>query len=218
LAKKLVETTLYSLSANAPVCPDRRHGERYVSLLRVGALTIEDRRELCLIRNVSAGGMMIRPYSPIAPGTRVSIELKQGDSVTGLAQWSEDGLVGVAFDTPIDVLALLNAPIGKPRPRMPRIELSCQASLRHNATVFRARVANISQGGICVDSPVDLELGDDVVITLAGLHAAAGVVKWKDGAFHGIGFNRVYPVDELMGFLREQQRDQQQQEQRRAVG
>jgi hypothetical protein len=53
---------------------------------------------------------------------------------------------------------------------------------------------------------------------LAGLHAAAGVVKWKDGAFHGIGFNRVYPVDELMGFLREQQRDQQQQEQRRAVG
>jgi hypothetical protein len=218
LAKKLVETTLYSLSANAPVCPDRRHGERYVSLLRVGALTIEDRRELCLIRNVSAGGMMIRPYSPIAPGTRVSIELKQGDSVTGLAQWSEDGLVGVAFDTPIDVLALLNAPIGKPRPRMPRIELSCPASLRHNATVFRARVANISQGGICVDSPVDLELGDDVVITLAGLHAAAGVVKWKDGAFHGIGFNRVYPVDELMGFLREQQRDQQQQEQRRAVG
>lgn len=217
MAKKLVETTLYSLSADAPACPDRRHGERYVSLLRVGALTIDDRRELCLIRNVSAGGMMIRPYSPIAAGTRVSIELKQGDPVSGVAQWTDSGLVGVSFDTPIDVLALLNAPTGRPRPRMPRIELSCTASLRSNGSVFRARVANISQGGICVDSPVDLELGDDVVVTLSGLHAAAGVVKWKDGAFHGIGFNRVYPVDELMKFLKEQQRDQQQ-EQRRAVG
>ena len=217
MAKKLVETTLYSLSADAPACPDRRHGERYVSLLRVGALTIDDRRELCLIRNVSAGGMMIRPYSPIAAGTRVSIELKQGDPVSGVAQWTDSGLVGVSFDTPIDVLALLNAPTGRPRPRMPRIELSCTASLRSNGSVFRARVANISQGGICVDSPVDLELGDDVVVTLSGLHAAAGVVKWKDGAFHGIGFNRVYPVDELMKFLKERQRDQQQ-EQRRAVG
>ena len=38
MAKKLVETTLYSLSADAPIRPDRRHDERYVSLLRVGAL------------------------------------------------------------------------------------------------------------------------------------------------------------------------------------
>jgi hypothetical protein len=217
LAKKLVETTLYSLSASAPACPDRRHDERYVSLLRVGALTIEDRRELCLIRNISAGGMMIRPYSPIPAGTRVSIELKHGDSVRGVAQWSEQGLVGVAFEAQIDVLALLNSPGGRPRPRMPRIELSCTASLRNNGTVFRARVANISQGGICVDSPVDLELGTDVVVTLSGLHAAAGVVKWKDAAFYGIGFNRVYPVDELMGFLKEQQRDEQQHVQRQAV-
>jgi len=219
LAKKLVETTLYSLSADTPSCPDRRHDERYVSLLRVGALTIDGRRELCLIRNVSAGGMMIRPYSPIAAGTHVSIELKQGECVSGVAQWSDDGLVGVAFDTAIDVLALLNAPGGRPRPRMPRIELSCTASLRHDGKVFRARVVNISQGGICVDSPMDLDSGDDVVVTLSGLHAVAGVVKWKEDAFHGIGFNRVFPVDELMGFLKEQQREQQQQqEQRRAVG
>jgi hypothetical protein len=218
LVKKLVETTLYSLSASAPAYPDRRHDERYVSLLRVGALTIEDRRELCLIRNISAGGMMIRPYSAIPAGTRVSIELKHGDSVSGVAQWSEQGLVGVAFDAQIDVLDLLNSPGGRPRPRMPRIELSCTASIRNKGTVFRASVANISQGGICIDSPVDLDLGDDVVVTLTGLHAAAGVVKWKDGAFYGIGFNRVYPVDELMGFLKEQQRGQQQVEQRRAVG
>jgi len=88
LAKKLVETTVYSLSSDAPAQPDRRQGERYVSLLRVGALITNGRRELCLIRNISAGGMMIRPYSTVAAGARVSVELKHGESLTGTAQWS----------------------------------------------------------------------------------------------------------------------------------
>src|SRR3954449_3537708 len=104
LSKQLVEATSYSLSAKPPGRPDRRGNDRYVSLLRIGALLVEGRRELCLIRNISAGGMMIRPYSPIAPGMHLSIELKQGDSVEGIAQWADNGLVGITFDTPIDVV------------------------------------------------------------------------------------------------------------------
>ena len=209
MAKKLVETTNYSLSADAPACPDRRSDERYVSLLRVGAMTVEGRRELCLIRNISAGGMMIRPYSPIQVGTRLSVELKQGDGVIGCVQWSDKGMVGVVFDEPIDVVALLTATGGKPQPRMPRIELNCSALIRHEGNVFRVDVINISQGGICISSRDWLEINANVVVTLNGLHAAAGVVKWMEGDCYGIGFNRVYPVGELMTFLQEQQRQEQ---------
>src|SRR6476469_7402897 len=166
LPNKLKEKTVYSLSEKAPERPDRRTDERYVSLLRVGALTVDGRRELCLIRNISAGGMMIRPYSPIAAGTPITVELKQGDAVGGVAQWSDKGLVGVTFDEPIDVLALLSAPGGRPRPRMPRIELNCTATLRYEGIVFRARVVNISQGGICVNAGLDMEVDGDVVVTL----------------------------------------------------
>ncbi|HZU50917.1 MAG TPA: PilZ domain-containing protein [Sphingomicrobium sp.] len=208
MAKKLLETTHYSLSVAAPERPERRQDERYVSLLRVGALVIGDRRELCLIRNISAGGMMIRPYSPIASGARVSIELKHGEPVSGVAQWSEKGLVGISFDQQIDVLALLTPPDDGPRPRMPRIDLSCSASLRCDGDVSRVRVVNISQGGICISSDSNLEINANVVVSLPGLHAAAGVVKWREGDCYGIGFNRVYPVHELMGFLKEQQREQ----------
>ena len=210
MAKKAVETTVYSLSADTPQCPDRRHDERYVSLLRVGALVVNGRRELCLIRNVSAGGMMIRPYSPIAVGTTVSVELKHGETVSGVAQWSDKGLIGISFDEAIDVLALLNGTGLETRPRMPRIEINCVATVRHDGTVFRARVVNISQGGICIDSPVDLAINGDVVVTLVGLHSAAGVVKWQDGEVFGIGFNRVYPVHELMSFLQVQQQEERQ--------
>lgn len=209
MAKKLVETTQYSLSTEAPVQPDRRQGERYVSLLRVGALVAAGRRELCLIRNISAGGMMIRPYSSLPMGTAVSVELKHGESVNGVAQWSDKGLVGVTFDEPIDVLALLTGSGDAQRPRMPRIELSCSALLRRDGDVSRVRVENISQGGACISSSAELGLNANVVLSLPGLHAAAGVTKWREGDQYGIGFNRVYPVDELMGFLKQQQREEQ---------
>ena len=62
-----VETTLYSLSDRTPDPVERRDGERYLTLFRVGTVMIEDRRELCLIKNISAGGMMIRPIASSSP-------------------------------------------------------------------------------------------------------------------------------------------------------
>ena len=207
MTKKPVETTLYSLSQAPPAQPDRRSGERYLSLLRVGALSVDGRRELCLIRNISAGGMMIRAYSKIAPGTRLSIELKQGDPVSGVAQWSDRELVGVAFDAPIDVVALLSASTSGPRPRMPRIELNCAAGLREDANLHRAKALNISQGGLRLESDAELRPGAHVVVSISGLPPVAGVVKWRDGKSYGIGFNRVFPVCELMSFLHNQQQE-----------
>jgi hypothetical protein len=54
-----------------------------------------------------------------------------------------------------------------------------------------------------VQTNADLRIGAHVVISLAGLAPAAGVVKWRDEENYGIGFNRVFPVGELMAFLQE---------------
>jgi hypothetical protein len=204
--KRQVEQTVYSLSEDAPGRPDRRKGERYLSLLRVGAMLIDGRRELCLVRNVSAGGMLIRPYSPIAAGTAVTIELKHGETVSGVARWIEDGLVGIAFDQPIDVVALLTSSEDGPQPRMPRIELKCTAWVREDADIYRTRALNISQGGMCVAGDSRLKVDADVIVSMAGLGPIAGLVKWKEDDRYGIGFNCVLAVTDLMGFLRQQQR------------
>lgn len=202
------ETTTYSLAASAPVQPDRRSDERYLRLLRVGAIVIEGRRELCLIRNISAGGMMIRAYSPLCVGDALSVELKQGDPVSGTVQWFDNGLSGVAFDKPIDVVSLLSPPGDGPRPRLPRIEIDCTAWVRQGARILRTQVLNISQGGICTRSDSQLAVGADAVVTLPGLTPAPGVVRWaKDGAY-GIGFNSPLVLSELVAWLQEQQQDQ----------
>ena len=203
-----VETTTYSLAASAPRQPERRSDERYLTLLRVGAIVAAGQRELCLIRNISAGGMMIRAYSPLAVGTAVSVELKQGDPVSGIVQWVEDGLAGVTFDSPIDVVGLLAPPGEGPRPRLPRIELDCMGWVRQDGDVLRARLVNVSQGGVRIETATELTVGGDAVVTLPGLTPAAGVVKWRDGESYGIAFNRALILSDLVHWLKDHQREQ----------
>lgn len=207
-----VETTLYSLATLPPGMPERRHDERHMSLLRVGSLLIDGRRELCLIRNISAGGMLVRVYSAIAAGSRVSIELKQGEPIEGTILWAKEELVGVSFDAPIDVISLLATPTNAPRPRMPRLEVHCTAWVRDDAVVHRTRVINISQGGVRVEAQNGLPVGAQVTVTLPGLSPEQGVVRWNDGGACGITFNRVLALSQLVGWLGDQQ------ERQRAVG
>jgi len=196
-----VETTLYSLSDAAPSPANRREGDRHLTLYRVGSIVIGDRRELCLIKNISAGGMMIRVYCEIARDTRVSVELKSGHPIEGAVSWVHDSSVGISFDAPVDVIDLLSASMEGQRPRMPRIEVDCFASVRDGANVLRMRARDISQGGLKLESTTSLTPGSDVVVALPGLAPQACVVRWNDDGFTGITFNRLLPLPELVGWL-----------------
>jgi hypothetical protein len=199
-----VETTLYSLSERMPSEVDAPEGERPLSLFRVGTVSIRDRRELCLIKNISAGGMLIRAYCAIDPGTRLSVELKDGEQIEGVASWVRDNSVGIEFDQRIDIVELLSASMDGPRPRMPRVEVRCIASVREGSNVFGMCARNVSQGGLKVESSRELAVGSDVVVTLPGLRPQAGVVRWRDGDHHGITFNRLLALSELVQWLHEQ--------------
>lgn len=200
-----VETTLYSLDRAPPAPRQRRADERHVSLLRVGSLLIDGRRELCLIKNISAGGMLIRPYSQIAEGTRVSIELRQGEPVEGFARWTDGDNVGVEFDDTIDVIGLISNPNDGPRPRKPRIEVSCSGWLREDGYIHRVTVANVSQGGLKILSTSDLPVGGDAVISLSGLPPCPAVIRWRSGDSYGVTFNRALSLPQLVEWLKDQQ-------------
>lgn len=200
-----LETTLYSFADLPPGMPERRGNERHMSLLRVGSLQIGERRELCLIRNISAGGMLIRVYSDIDPGTRLSVELRQGDPVYGTALWSNDDLVGVSFDEPVDIASLVSCPDDAPPPRMPRLEVRCIVWVREGAIVHRVRASNVSQGGIRIETPTPLPLGAQVTVTLPGLPPEQAVVRWNQGESCGITFNRVLGLPQLVAWVGAQQ-------------
>lgn len=199
-----VETTLYSLSDRTPDPVERREGERYLTLFRVGTLMVEGGRELCLIKNISAGGMMIRPYCKLDTGTRVSVELKRGEQIPGTISWIRGESAGVAFDEGIDVVELLASSMEGPRPRMPRVEVRCIASVRHGSNVYGMRAHDVSQGGLKVESSRDLDVGTEVLVTLPGLPSREAIVRWRDGRTYGITFRRLIALAELVEWLREQ--------------
>jgi hypothetical protein len=199
-----VETTLYSLSDRAPDPAERRDTERYLTLFRVGSITIGDRREFCLVKNISAGGMMIRPYCTIAPGDAVFVELKRGEQIPGIVNWVRDQSVGIEFNERIDVVELLATSMEGPRPRMPRVEVRCIVSIRQGANVYGMRAHDVSQGGLKVESNRDLEVGTEVLVTLPGLPSKEAVVRWRDGKIYGITFRKLLALQELVVWLREQ--------------
>lgn len=202
--KKPVETTLYSLSDAAPERVDRREDERYLTLFRVGSLILEGERQLCLIKNISAGGMLIRAYSDLAPGTRLSVELKEGQNVEGSVTWADGNTAGIEFGARIDIVELLSGSADAARPRMPRIEIRCMASVRQQSKVYGMVARDISQGGMKVESDGSLAIGSDVVVSLPGLAAIAGVVRWQAGGCYGIAFNRLLALTALVTWLRDQ--------------
>jgi hypothetical protein len=196
-----VETTLYSLSDTPPEPRERRDGDRHLTLFRVGSITIGDRRELCLIKNISAGGMMIRAYCAIPEGTALSVELKSGQPVSGKATWVKDHNVGVAFDRPVDVIDILTACAEGPKQRMPRIEVDSIVTVRDGANVYRLPARDISQGGIKVQGEAAFDYGCDLSVSLPGLDPQPAALRWRHDGHIGISFNKLLPLAELVAWL-----------------
>ena len=151
---------------------------------------------------------MIRLYCSIAEGTAVTVELKSGQPISGRISWTRDHNAGVAFDQPVDVIDILSSTMDGPRPRMPRIETNCHATLRDGANTLRVRACDISQGGVKIECETLLPQGADVIVTLPGLPPQPGIACWTDGGFTGITFNRLLPLGELVTWLQEQRETQ----------
>ena len=207
LEDRLVETG-FSFSNDVPQPPDRRSNERHIKILRVGTIVVDGRRELCLIRNISAGGVMAHVYSQLTPGQAVSIELKTSQPVSGRVVWTRGGNAGIQFDTSVDVAELLAAPHGVDngwRPRTPRVEIDRMATLRVGARTCWVHARDISQSGVKIEAEADdaPAAGEEVVITLEGFRPLAGVVRWATDGACGISFNGLIPFGDLIDWLKQ---------------
>jgi len=196
-----IETTVYSMSSEPPAQPERRADERHLTLFRVGAILLDGRRELCLVKNISAGGALIRAYCRLDADQALSIELKEQQPISGIVNWVKGSDAGITFDERVDVLELLKSNGDGPRPRMPRVEVRCALFVREGATTSRATLVNISQGGLSIECEGSLAVNSEVTITLPGLPPQAAVVRWSEGSRYGISFNTVLPLAGLTGWL-----------------
>ena len=199
------EETTFSFSQDAPGQCTREDQTRRLTTLRVGTVTVDGKRELCLIRNVSAGGLRAHVYSPLSEGQRVSVELKANQQTEGCVSWVDGATVGISFDEEIDIAELLASQAegeAGMQARMPRVEADSLGEIRIGARLYPINTCDISQGGARIEIDHPLRIGENVVLTLQKLRPVPGVVRWYDHGQAGIGFNQVLPFHELTNWLR----------------
>lgn len=183
---------------------ERRRDVRHLTILRVGTVLVGDRRELCLVRNISSGGLMAIVYSKFEAGDRIKVELKTNHQIPGSISWSRDSTIGVVFDEKIDVAEILsNPPLldNGWRPRMPRVPVDRLATLRAGARTYWVSTCDISQGGVKVQADQAIDIGAETIVTLENFRPIQGVVRWRKGNAVGISFNQVIPFHELTQWL-----------------
>ncbi len=172
---------------------DRRRSQRHVAVLRVGKIILSNRQELCLIRNISTGGLMAEVYSPVAAGEDVEIELKTGSIVAGRVVWAREKRIGIRFHTDVDIFNLLGANNGDQRPRLPRLAKQCMGRLRIGSSYFRVEVLDISQGGAKIGPIATAMAGDSAVLIVDDMSPINCVVRWTRDEYVGLTFNNPVP-------------------------
>lgn len=204
--RQTVDATSGSAPGMAPtIHRERRRTDRMVTLYRVGSLEIEERRDLCLIKNICPDGMMVRTYCSILEGSRITIELKCGRPISGTVSWARDAHAGISFDEPIDVIDTLSIPMTDKRPRIPRIKVDGLVTLREGAFACSVQLCDISQGGLRVRCEKALSLDSHVMVTIQGIAPQPAVVRWIDGHYMGVKFNRMLALPVLVEWLRDRQ-------------
>lgn len=195
------ELTTFSFSSRPPLPEERRQARRHVTVLRVAKLQTPRSEELCLVRNISSGGLMAHIYSELNIGELVSAEFKSGQSVSGRVLWRRDGLAGVKFDEPVDAAKILAdnhdyAPSSQ-QPRAPRVGIDVKARIRVGARYYAVTLCNISQAGGRVSPGEPLEKGEKLILMLNGLPPIAGSVRWRDKEHAGIAFDNPIAFEAL---------------------
>ncbi|HET7281604.1 MAG TPA: PilZ domain-containing protein [Sphingomicrobium sp.] len=193
------ESTTVSLSTAVPRPAERRTDERLSAMLRVGKLTEANGSEqLIKVKNLSAGGVMAIVSRAPTVGEAIHIELSS-QRIPGTVVWTRDGMAGFKFDQNVDLGELLagRKPRHGFRPRPPRLEIPCKASVRVGKTYYTVDVHDISLGGIKVVPIEEYCVGKKVLVVVESLRPIKGEVRWYSDRRAGIVFDQPLNFDEL---------------------
>ena len=192
------ESTTFSLSTAVPRPTDRRGDERILPTLCIVKLTGKGGEQLMRARNVSAGGLMAEIGRPVTVGDQVELELSS-QKIPSTVIWTRDGTAGFKFDANIDLGELLagRKPRHGFRPRPPRLEVQCKASVRVGKTYYNCDVHDISLQGMKIEPIEEYCLGKQVVVVVESLRPIKGEVRWFSDRKAGIVFDKPLQFEEL---------------------
>ena len=192
------DSTSVSLSTAVPRPTERRGDERVASMLRLGKISTSSGEQLIRVKNLSAGGLMAYVGHPPQVGDALEIELSS-QKIPSSVVWIRDDLVGFKFDQNIDLGELLAGRKQRHgfRPRPPRLDIQCKASVKVGKVYYTVDVRDVSLGGMKVEPIGEYCVGAAVVVVVESLKPIKGEVRWYSDRKAGIVFDEPLDFDEL---------------------
>jgi hypothetical protein len=192
------DSTTFSLTTAVPRPAERRADDRLIPLLKVAKLVTDSGERLMRVRNISAGGVMGEVGDPPPVGERLAVELSS-QKIPSSVIWIREGLVGVKFDQTVDLGELLagRKPRHGFRPRTPRLNVECKASVRVGKIYYTVDVHDISLGGMKVAPIEEYCVGREVTVVVESLKPIKGEVRWFSERRAGIVFDKPLDFEEL---------------------
>ena len=187
--------------------PDQRNDMRLALLIRTAKLTCAAGQFLCIIRDVSHGGVKLRLFHALPQGKAMRLELANGDSFAIEQVWSKNTEAGFRFKDAIDIKKFI-AESGRHPKRALRLDLTCEATLHFNGMVYDATVRNISRQGALIETTAPLALEQKVVLSSAQLPALEGTVRWRRNPEFGLALHHIFSFRELAQTVARMQLDQ----------
>jgi len=193
------DSTTVSLSTAVPRPVERRMDERTSAMLRVAKLSdAAGMQQLIKIKNLSAGGLMAIASNVPEVGQHVDVELSS-QKIPASVIWTRQNLIGLKFDQNLDLGELLadRKPRHGFRPRPPRLEITCKASVRVGKLYYSVDVHDISLEGMKVEPIEEYCVGKKVVVVVESLRPIKGEVRWYKDRRAGIIFDKPLEFEEL---------------------
>lgn len=175
---------------------DRRGARRHATVLLVGQVRHRGIDAMCLVHDISPGGVMARFTTIPVVGEDVQISVRGMAAARANIRWVRGYKAGLAFDTPQDLSKVLGKEDGKVA-RAPRfaVSLATQMTVRGERTVVE--LVDLSPGGakLIVDGPLTPGTPVQLSLPTAPAPLPATICWCKDGR---MGLRFTFPLSMTM--------------------
>jgi len=174
----------------------RREPRSALAMMRAAKLICQTGEYLCLIRDVSAGGVKLRLFHEMPDETHVFMERADGELHALIRVWVRDNTAGFRFVQPVDPEDFMNRAAGTAA-RSVRLRMPAPAVVHAHGRAMRGRLRDLAQGGAQIEIDACLPIGETVVLSVDRLGEQQGWIRWRRGQAHGIVFDVPRRLDQL---------------------
>lgn len=175
---------------------EQRSAPRFTSLIRAAKLVSSEGEHVCVVRDVSTGGVRLRCFHPIPRDESLALELQNGDRFS-IQRVREEGFeASFSFKTPAAIERLVQEAWQYPR-RPLRLNIAIPLTLRTPVASIAGITQNVSQQGCRVECAMPLALSQAVIIESAHLPGIRAKVRWRRDNACGLVFDDTFTLKDF---------------------